>query len=66
MGSSPVRGAGEGSFPQVKTDMDGQPRTGKLDAGSDQMADAPITLRPLTAADVGPSWRRNAESSGKR
>ena len=53
---SPVHGAAEGEFPQVKRDFDGQPRTGKLDIGSDQVSDAPITSRPLTAADVGPGW----------
>jgi len=56
---SPVRGADEGRFADIKTDMDGQPRPGKLDAGSDQISDAPVTLRPLTAADVGPSWMVN-------
>jgi poly(beta-D-mannuronate) lyase len=61
----PVRGAAEGYFPQVKADIDGQPRSGKLDAGSDQISDAPIRVRPLTAADVGPSWRRNGEASAK-
>jgi poly(beta-D-mannuronate) lyase len=60
---SPVRGAAQGDFPQVKTDMDGQPRIGRLDVGSDQISDSPITLRPLTASDVGPSWRRPEASS---
>jgi len=62
---SPARGAAEGNFSQITADMDGQPRAGRLDAGSDQFSDAPITLRPLTAANVGPSWRRNAEVSAK-
>ena len=60
---SPVRRAAEGDVSQVKTDMDGQPRTGRLAAGSDQISDAPISLRPLTAADVGPAWRRGETSS---
>lgn len=58
---SPLRGAAEGVFPQNKIDMDGQPRTGKLDVGSDQISDAPVSLRPLTPADVGPAWRRDAK-----
>jgi poly(beta-D-mannuronate) lyase len=62
---SPVRDATAGNFPQVKTDMDGQPRTGKFDAGSDQISTAPIALRPLTAADVGPTWRRSAAASAR-
>jgi poly(beta-D-mannuronate) lyase len=62
---SPERGKAEGSFPQIRTDMDGQSRVGKLDAGSDQISDTPITLRPLTAADVGASWRRNAAAPSR-
>jgi poly(beta-D-mannuronate) lyase len=53
---SPARGAAEGIFPNVKTDIDGQPRTGKLDVGCDQISDAPIANHPLTAAEVGPAW----------
>jgi poly(beta-D-mannuronate) lyase len=53
---SPVRGAAEGEFPQVKTDIDGQRRTGKWDVGCDQLSTAPVVNRPLTAADVGPDW----------
>lgn len=60
---SPLRGEADGSFAQFKTDMDGQPRAGALDAGSDQISDAPITVRPLTAADVGPAWLSAAERS---
>jgi poly(beta-D-mannuronate) lyase len=53
---SPTRGSAEGEFPAVKLDIEGQPRKGKFDAGCDQVTDAPATNRPLTAADVGPSW----------
>jgi poly(beta-D-mannuronate) lyase len=56
--TSPARGAAEGSFASVKTDMDGQPREGPIDIGSDQVSNAPVTRRPLTAADVGPAWNR--------
>lgn len=53
---TPARAAAEGTFPDVKTDIDGQPRPAHADIGCDQFSDAPITHRPLTAADVGPSW----------
>ena len=56
--NSPVRAAAEGEFGAVSTDIDGQPRTGKLDTGCDQISDAPVLNRPLMAADVGPTWRR--------
>ena len=55
-GQSPAHAAAEGEFPDVKTDMDGQPRPARPDVGCDQISDAPVTHRPLTAADVGPSW----------
>jgi poly(beta-D-mannuronate) lyase len=54
--NSPARGAAEGDFPQVQTDMDGQPRIGKLDVGSDQVSEAAVINRPLTVREVGPSW----------
>jgi hypothetical protein len=53
-----VRGAAEGNFPQIKTDMDSQLRIGKLDVGSDQISAAPIKIRPLTTNDVGPAWMK--------
>jgi len=55
--NSPVRGAAQGSFTHIKTDMDGQPRATRQDVGADQLSEAPVTSRPLNAADVGPSWR---------
>lgn len=54
--NSPLRGAADENVASVKTDIDGQPRSDKPDAGCDQISDAPITNRPLTSADVGPSW----------
>jgi poly(beta-D-mannuronate) lyase len=53
---SPALGGAEGDFPQVKTDIEGRPRAGKLNVGCDQPCDKPATIRPLTAADVGPEW----------
>ena len=53
---SALHGAAEGEFPKIKTDIDGQPRDGKLDVGCDQISTAPIMNHPLTAAEVGPTW----------
>jgi hypothetical protein len=53
---SPVRGAAEGEFPAVKLDIDGQPRTGKLDAGCDQSASGPVKSPPVTGAEARPAW----------
>jgi poly(beta-D-mannuronate) lyase len=60
---SPARAAATG-LACPPTDIDGQPREGRLDVGCDQIhgADAAVTNRPLTAADVGPSWREKAGS----
>jgi len=55
---SSARAAAEGDFPAVNTDIDGQPRNARKDVGCDQTSDAPITHRPLTAAQVGPSWMK--------
>ncbi len=55
---SPARGTAQGDFVQIKTDIDGQERSGAKDVGCDQASDKPILNRPLTAADVGPSWRK--------
>ena len=57
--NSPALGGAAGSYPSVVNDMDGQPRTGAKDIGSDQASAAPVTRRPLGPADVGPSWMRS-------
>jgi hypothetical protein len=44
----------------LENDIDGQPRDDRPDAGCDEVSAAPITWRPLTPADVGPRWRRDA------
>jgi poly(beta-D-mannuronate) lyase len=54
----PVRQAAEGEFPVVTTDIDGQRRKGRFDVGCDQASPEPVGNRPLTAADVGPSWMK--------
>ena len=51
---SPAIGAGEGSFPFVMLDIDGQSRGSAPDAGADQLAHTPVSNRVLTVADVGP------------
>jgi poly(beta-D-mannuronate) lyase len=56
--ASPARGAGEGDFPFVKDDFDGQPRPARKDIGCDQSSTAPVRSRPLTPKDVGPAWMR--------
>jgi len=53
---SPAAGAAEGSFANVKTDIDGQPRPERSDVGCDQASNLPVTQRPLSAVDVGPPW----------
>jgi poly(beta-D-mannuronate) lyase len=60
---SPVRGAGQGDFPEVTIDMDGQDRENPRDVGSDQFSDKPIKSRPLNEADVGPGWRPSEAAS---
>jgi poly(beta-D-mannuronate) lyase len=54
--NSPVKAAAQGNFYAVGKDIDGQERKGWLDVGCDQISKARVTNRPLTAADVGPSW----------
>lgn len=53
---SPVIGAAQGENKGIQMDIDDQPRGPKRDVGCDQVVDAPVTNRPLTASDVGPSW----------
>lgn len=54
---SPLIGGAVGNYPLVTKDMDGQPRgVSSKDVGADEVSDARITRRPLTARDVGPGW----------
>jgi poly(beta-D-mannuronate) lyase len=62
---SPVRGAAEGVLDAVKTDIDGQARGGRWDVGCDQISSGPVANRPLTAADVGPSWMDRGKPPGR-
>jgi poly(beta-D-mannuronate) lyase len=54
---SAARGAAEGAFPRVNTDIDGQRRTSPTDIGCDHHASTAPLQRPLTPGDVGPRWR---------
>ena len=49
------------SVPAPTVDMDGQPRTGKLDVGADEFSTATILRLPLDQGDVGPSWLTGEE-----
>jgi poly(beta-D-mannuronate) lyase len=64
--ASPARGGAAGTFAVVTTDIDGQARGQSRDVGCDQASDAPVTNRPLTAADVGPSWMQRDRPAGER
>jgi len=55
---SPAIGGAVGSYPEVTTDFEGQPRDNSPDVGADERSDAPVSLPPLTAADVGPQTYR--------
>ncbi len=53
---SPAIDAAVGDFPAVRFDLDGQERANPKDVGADEfLPNQPITVRPLTPAEVGPS-----------
>jgi hypothetical protein len=55
--ASPAINGGSGDFSSlITTDMDGQARIGIYDVGADEVSAASIVRKPLTAADVGPTW----------
>ena len=55
--NSPAVNGGSGNYSSlITTDMDGQARIGIYDVGADEVSAATIVRRPLTSADVGPSW----------
>ena len=56
--NSPAIGAAGGKYPSVSSDITGRPRKGKKDVGCLQIVDGPAGHKPLTRADVGPSWMR--------
>lgn len=55
--SSPAINSAAGDYSSFLTDdMDGQPRIGLFDIGSDEYSEAAIVRKPLSAGDVGPAW----------
>jgi poly(beta-D-mannuronate) lyase len=50
---SPALDHAIGSYPGVKSDMDGQERTGTLDAGADERSNAQVTTHALKPGEVG-------------
>ncbi|MFW5866383.1 MAG: polysaccharide lyase 6 family protein [Armatimonadota bacterium] len=42
----------------ITRDIDGQSRDEQPDIGCDELSEEPIAWRPLTSADVGPTWMR--------
>lgn len=55
--TSPLINNGAGDYSGIiSDDMDGQPRIGVFDIGADEFSAAAILRKPLTAADVGPTW----------
>lgn len=53
---SPALGAAEGDFPQVASDIDGQPRPPAKDVGCDQVSPFEPIGKPVGPDDVGVSW----------
>jgi poly(beta-D-mannuronate) lyase len=50
---SPAIDAASGNYTGVTTDMDDQPRTGKIDVGADELSKAKVKAKILNPADVG-------------
>ena len=57
---SPAIDASKGNFAVIGFDMDGQPRTGRLDIGADEHSKAEQKARPLQPEDVGPNAQGKA------
>lgn len=56
-GSPAIDAVPASAFPAIRFDLDGQPRTGRLDLGADEFSAAPAVARILTEKDVGPLAR---------
>jgi poly(beta-D-mannuronate) lyase len=54
--NSPVLDAAIGKFPEVKQDIDGQPRGDSRDVGCDEVSSAVSLYRPVKKENVGPQW----------
>ena len=63
---SPARDAAiEADFAKVEKDIDGQPRSGKKDVGADELSDAKPMNKPVSPANVGPSWMKPPRDGAK-
>ncbi|GAB4335611.1 MAG: hypothetical protein Kow0037_15750 [Calditrichia bacterium] len=51
---SPAIDAGQPLYSFITEDMEGQPRDGSPDVGSDEFSSFPVLYRPLNPGDVGP------------
>lgn len=61
---SPVRGAGAAlAGLTITNDIDGQPRSERLDVGCDQVSSEPARNHPLTTAETGPAWLKRESAS---
>lgn len=49
--------AAVGEYANLKTDIDGQTRSGVWDVGCDEAGGGAIIYRPLVSIDVGPAWK---------
>ncbi len=56
--NSPAINSVEETLSTVKFDMDGQPRTGKLDKGADEFSNAAVKTKILQSGDVGPAGKK--------
>jgi poly(beta-D-mannuronate) lyase len=50
---SPAIDQATASYPEVKVDMDGQPRIAPFDIGADELSTATVNAHVLNVADVG-------------
>lgn len=62
---SPARDTAVGDYSTLfSDDFEGQPRIGLIDVGADEFSTATIVRKPLSAADVGPTWLLNEPPPG--
>ncbi len=57
LSDSTVAGAAQGAFPRVTLDISGQPRGRLKDIGCHRISSSDSESGPLTADDVGVSWK---------
>lgn len=59
---SPVISYGATGYPFMTFDIDGQSRSGEIDAGCDQVSEELATNRPLKKPDVGVQWEGSVKA----